>query len=79
MPGFAYQLGILFAAPTNSIEFALQRKIGYAWALAVFETVNIAFLGITLWLGSEHKGRSFMLAKTGEDRAEGVSASDLRD
>jgi SHS family lactate transporter-like MFS transporter len=79
MPGFAYQLGILFAAPTNSIEFALQRKIGYAWALAVFETVNIVFLGITLWLGSEHKGRSFMLAEKGEDRAEGVSASDLRD
>lgn len=61
MPGFAYQLGILFASPTNTIEFALQKKVGYAWALALFETVNIIFLGLTLWLGSEHKGRSFLV------------------
>jgi SHS family lactate transporter-like MFS transporter len=60
MPGFAYQLGILLAAPTNSIEFALQRKLGYPWALAVFETVNIVLLAVTLWLGSERKGRSFL-------------------
>ena len=59
MPGFAYQLGILFAAPTNSIEFGLQKKLGYSWALAVFETVNIVFLALTLWLGSEEKGKSF--------------------
>jgi SHS family lactate transporter-like MFS transporter len=60
MPGFAYQLGILFAAPTNSIEFGLQKKLGYSWALAVFETVNIILLAITLGLGSEQKGRSFL-------------------
>jgi hypothetical protein len=60
MPGLAYQLGILFAAPTNSIEFALQKKIGYSWALAVFEIVNIVFLSITLSLGSEDKGRAFV-------------------
>jgi SHS family lactate transporter-like MFS transporter len=64
MPGFAYQLGILFAAPTNSIEFALQKKLGYSWALAAFETVNIIFLAITLWLGSEEKGRSFLRGET---------------
>ncbi len=60
MPGFAYQLGILFAAPTNSIEFALQKKLGYSWARALFETVNIIFLAITLWLGSEDKGKNFL-------------------
>ena len=64
MPGFAYQLGILFAAPTNSIEFALQNKIGYAWALASFELLNIAFLAVTLWLGSERKGRNFLIDTT---------------
>lgn len=61
MPGFAYQIGILLAAPTNSIEFALQRRLGYPWALAGFETVNIIFLALTLWLGSEKKGKSFLV------------------
>jgi SHS family lactate transporter-like MFS transporter len=69
MPGFAYQLGILFAAPTNSIEFALQRRLGYPWALASFETVNIVFLAITLWLGSEKKGKSFVM--TAEEAEKG--------
>jgi SHS family lactate transporter-like MFS transporter len=63
MPGFAYQIGILLAAPTNSIEFGLQKKIGYAWALALFEVVNILFRALTLWLGSEAKGRSFLLGE----------------
>ena len=34
MPGLAYQLGILFASPTNSIEYALRDRFGYSWALA---------------------------------------------
>jgi len=67
MPGFAYQLGILFAAPTNSIEFALRKKFGYPWALTLFETVNITALAITLWLGSENKGKSFLLEETAEE------------
>jgi SHS family lactate transporter-like MFS transporter len=67
MPGFAYQLGILFAAPTNSIEFALRKKLGYPWALTLFETVNITALAITLWLGSENKGKSFLLEETAEE------------
>jgi SHS family lactate transporter-like MFS transporter len=82
MPGFAYQLGILFAAPTNSIEFALQKRLGYSWALAAFETVNIVFLAITLWLGSEEKGRSFLRgAEAGspaEMAADGQAAADRR-
>ena len=45
MPGLAYQLGILFAAPTNTIEFALRDKLGYAWALASFEIVTIIIRG----------------------------------
>lgn len=66
MPGFAYQLGILFAAPTNSLEFALRKRFGYPWALGLFETVNITALAITLWLGPENKGKSFLLEETGE-------------
>ncbi|MBA3912488.1 MAG: MFS transporter, partial [Acidobacteriales bacterium] len=34
VPGLAYQLGILFAAPVNTIEYALREHVGYAWALA---------------------------------------------
>lgn len=62
LPGLAYQLGILIAAPINSIEYALRAKFGYPWALAGFETVNIALLIITLALGWERKGRSFISA-----------------
>jgi MFS transporter, SHS family, lactate transporter len=60
MPGFAYQLGILFAAPTNTIEYALRDSLGYGWALAAFEIANIALLITVLSLGSERKGRSFV-------------------
>jgi MFS transporter, SHS family, lactate transporter len=60
MPGFAYQLGILFAAPTNNIEYALRDRFGYAWALAAFEIVNILLLATVVALGSEQKGKSFV-------------------
>jgi SHS family lactate transporter-like MFS transporter len=60
MPGFAYQLGILFAAPTNNIEYALRDRFGYAWALAGFEIVNILLLGTVVGLGKEEKGKSFV-------------------
>jgi len=60
MPGFAYQLGILFAAGTNTIEYALRGKLGYSWALAGFEIANIALLITVLALGSEKKGKSFI-------------------
>jgi len=60
MPGFAYQLGILFAAGTNTMQYALHRKLGYSWALAGFEIANIALLMTVLALGSEKKGKSFV-------------------
>jgi len=61
MPGFAYQMGILFAAPTNSVQYALREHFGYGWALAGFEIVTILSLTILLWLGTEEHGRSFLL------------------
>jgi len=60
MPGFAYQLGILFAAPTNTIEYALRDKLGYGWALAIFEITTMILLAVVLALGREHKGRDFV-------------------
>ncbi len=61
LPGLAYQLGILIAAPTNNIEYGLRDRFGYPWALAGFETINIILLITVLALGSERKGRSFLL------------------
>ena len=60
LPGVAYQLGILIAAPVNSIEFALRARFGYSWALAGFESVNILLLVVVLALGKEQKGRGFV-------------------
>jgi SHS family lactate transporter-like MFS transporter len=62
VPGLAYQMGILIAAPTNSIEYALRDRFGYEWALASFEIVTILALAATAALGSENRGRSFVRA-----------------
>ena len=59
MPGFAYQLGILFAAPTNTFQYYLRDQWGYRWALAGFEILTIGFLLLLLWRGAEHHDRSF--------------------
>jgi SHS family lactate transporter-like MFS transporter len=60
MPGLTYQLGILFAAPTNNIEFALRQRFGYQWALAGFEVATVLTLGLLLWRGAEAHGKSFI-------------------
>jgi MFS transporter, SHS family, lactate transporter len=60
MPGLAYQLGILFASPTNSVEFALHHRLGYQWALAGFEIVTILSLTVLLLCGTEAHGREFV-------------------
>lgn len=69
MPGLAYQLGILFASPTNTIEYALREHFGYSWALAGFEVVTIVSLAALLWVGAEEHGRSFV-REVHEARAE---------
>jgi SHS family lactate transporter-like MFS transporter len=60
LPGFTYQIGILFAASTPTIEFALRDHLGYAWALTSFELVVIALLSVWLFLGGEKHGISFL-------------------
>lgn len=60
VPGLAYQLGILFASPTNSVEYALREHFGYGWALAGFEAITILSLALLLWRGAEEHGRSFV-------------------
>jgi SHS family lactate transporter-like MFS transporter len=58
-PGFVYQLGVLFGSPTNTIEYALRDRIGYQWALTVFEACTIVLLVIVFALGPERKGKDF--------------------
>jgi MFS transporter, SHS family, lactate transporter len=60
MPGLTYQLGILLASPTNTIQYALRGRFGYSWALAGFETVTILTLAVLLWWGAEEHGKSFV-------------------
>jgi SHS family lactate transporter-like MFS transporter len=59
IPGLTYQLGILFASPTNSIEYALRDRVGYQWAIAGFETFTIVTLIVLLAFGTEQHGKSF--------------------
>jgi MFS transporter, SHS family, lactate transporter len=63
LPGLAYQLGILFAAPTNTIEFALRDRVGYGWAMAGFETCVIVIGIIVISMGREQRGKDFHLAQ----------------
>ncbi len=62
LPGLAYHLGILIAAPTNTIEYALRDLVGYGWAMAGFEVVVIVVVGLVLALGRENRGKDFLAA-----------------
>jgi MFS transporter, SHS family, lactate transporter len=67
MPGLAYQLGILLASPTNSIQYAVHIHFGYQRAIAGFELVTILTLAVLLWRGSEAHSRSFVRSAQAQD------------
>ena len=69
MPGLTYQLGILLASPTNSIQYSLRERFGYSWALAGFETVTIVSLAFLLWRGAEAHGKSFVRESVSQSAA----------
>jgi SHS family lactate transporter-like MFS transporter len=56
LPGFAYQIGILFAGSVTFIEAALSERMSYPWAMAL--TASLVFLtGAALaTTGSERRG-----------------------
>jgi len=56
-PGVVYQLGVLLGAPCVSIEYALRRNLGYAWALTAFELCTIAAMFVICGFGPERHGR----------------------
>jgi len=65
LPGFTYQIGILLAASTPTVEFALRDRLGYPWALTSFELVVITGLALLLIFGRENHGKSFLRDDTG--------------
>ncbi len=65
LPGFTYQIGILLAASTPTVEFALRDHLGYPWALTSFELVVIAGLALLLFFGRENHGKSFLRDEVG--------------
>ncbi|HEV2178067.1 MAG TPA: MFS transporter [Terriglobia bacterium] len=67
LPGFAYQLGILIASPTNTIEYALRDHFGYARAMTMFIVAVIVVDGIIIALGREQRGKDFMKAATSDE------------
>jgi len=60
-PGFVYQLGVLVASPAVSIEYALRDRLGYSWALTLFEGTVILSLLVIFRFGPERQGRSFRI------------------
>jgi MFS transporter, SHS family, lactate transporter len=60
LPGFTYQIGILLAALTPTIEFSLRDRLGYPWALTSFELLVMTGLALLLIFGPENHGKSFL-------------------
>ncbi len=58
-PGFVYQLGVLVASPAVSFEYALRDRLGYPWALALFESSIIVMLILIFAVGPEKRGKNF--------------------
>ncbi len=65
LSGFTYQIGILLAASTPTIEFAMRDRLGYPCALTSFELVVIAGLALLLIFGRENRGKSFLREEAG--------------
>jgi SHS family lactate transporter-like MFS transporter len=65
LPGFTYQIGILLAASTPTVEFAMRDRLGYPWALTSFELVVITGLALLLIFGRENRGKSFLREEVG--------------
>jgi SHS family lactate transporter-like MFS transporter len=59
-PGFVYQLGVLVSSPAVSIEYVLRDRLGYPWALTIFEAMVIVSLLLIFAFGPEKRGRSFV-------------------
>ncbi|MGH9487870.1 MAG: MFS transporter [Terriglobales bacterium] len=69
LPGFSYQIGILIAAPTSNIEYALRDHFGYPKAMGGFEVCILIAVALVVALGPERLGRDFMAGSAATPRA----------
>jgi len=76
-PGLLYQLGVLFASPSVTFEYALRDRIGYSWALTTFEIVVIVALLALFAFGPEKTGRDFRSSEESKEVAS-VTLPDAR-
>lgn len=58
-PGLVYQLGVLIASPSVTLEYVLRDRIGYPWALTTFELTMIVVLLVLFLFGPEKLGKDF--------------------
>ncbi len=61
-PGFAYQLGVLFASSVEYIEASMAERLGYAGALALLAGVVLLAAVVVMAMGPEAHGASFEIA-----------------
>jgi SHS family lactate transporter-like MFS transporter len=71
-PGFVYQLGVLVASPILPAQNLLRQRVGYPWALTIFETSVIVILLFIYFFGPENRGRDFRHKDTQDFRIETV-------
>jgi SHS family lactate transporter-like MFS transporter len=64
-PGLVYQIGVLLSSPAVTIEYALRDRVGYPWALTLFEATVIATLLCVFTFGPEKTGRDFHTTEEG--------------
>jgi MFS transporter, SHS family, lactate transporter len=64
-PGLVYQIGVLLSSPAVTIEYALRDRVGYPWALTLFEATVIATLLCVFTFGPEKTGRDFYTTEEG--------------
>jgi SHS family lactate transporter-like MFS transporter len=76
-PGLVYQLGVLFASPSVTLEYALRDRIGYPWALTTFECVVIFALLTLFVFGPEKLGRDFNRSEQGVSAVSPFAAADV--
>lgn len=58
-PGFAYQLGVLFAARAPYMEAVLAKRLTYSTAMSLVATTVLIAACIVVALGPEAKGVAF--------------------
>jgi SHS family lactate transporter-like MFS transporter len=62
-PGFAYQLGVLIASSVGYVEALLGEHFKYASSMGILAATVLLASALTIYLGPEAKGVSFLVGK----------------